>query len=34
MIIRGANIGEKTVKYKKMSDYNWTNNTKLIEIII
>lgn len=33
MIIRGANIEEKNVEYKKLSDYDWTDNTKLIEII-
>ncbi len=33
MIIRGANIEEKKVKYKKLSDYDWANNTKLIENI-
>lgn len=33
MIIRGANIGEKTVNYQKLSNYDWTNNIKLIEII-
>ena len=33
MIIRGANLGEKTVNYQKLSDYDWTNDTKLIKII-
>ena len=33
MIIDGANIGEVSVEYKKLSDYDWTNDTKLIEII-
>ena len=33
MIIRGANVGKKDVEYKKISDYNWTNNIKLKEII-
>ena len=33
MIIKGANIGEKNVKYSNLSEYEWTNNPKLIEII-
>lgn len=33
MIIKGANIGEKNVKYCNLSEYEWTNNSKLIEII-
>jgi len=33
MIIRGANIEAKNVEYKRISDYDWTDNTKLIEII-
>ena len=33
MIIKGANIGEKSVEYRKISDYNWTNNPKIQEII-
>lgn len=33
MIIKGANIGEKNVKYRNLSEYEWTNNPKLIEII-
>ena len=31
MIIRGANIGTKNVEYKKLSDYDWTDNTELIK---
>ena len=33
MIIRGANIETKSVEYKKISDYDWTDNTKLLKII-
>lgn len=33
MIINGANIGEKNVEYRNLSDYDWTNNAKLNEII-
>lgn len=33
MIIRGANIEEKDVKYKKLSDYDWTSDTILIKIV-
>ena len=33
MIIKGANLGEKNVKYSNLSEYEWTNNPKLIEII-
>lgn len=33
MIIRGANIETKNVEYKKISDYDWTDNTKLLKII-
>ena len=33
MIIRGANIEAKSVEYKKISNYDWTDNAKLIDII-
>lgn len=33
MIIEGANIGKKNVEYKKLSNYEWTNNEKLNNII-
>lgn len=33
MIINGANIGEISVEYNKISNYNWTNDTNLIRII-
>lgn len=33
MIIRGANIEEKNVKYGEISDYDWTSNIKLKETI-
>lgn len=33
VIIRGANIGQKTVEYKNISDYNWTNDIELKKII-
>ena len=33
MIIRGANIGQKDVEYKKLFDYYWTDNIKLKEIV-
>ena len=33
MIIRGANILEKNVEYNRLSNYNWTDNPRLIKII-
>ena len=33
MILRGANIEEKNVEYKKLSDYDWTDDKELIEIV-
>lgn len=33
MIIRGANIGEVSVELKKISDYDWTDDPKITEII-
>lgn len=33
MIIKGANLGEISAEIKKISDYNWTNNPKLMTII-
>ena len=33
MIIQGANLGRVEAEYKKLSDYDWTNNPKLTEII-
>lgn len=33
MIIRGANIGEVSVELKRISDYDWTDDPKITEII-
>ena len=33
MILRGANIEEKNVEYKKLSDYDWTDDKELMEIV-
>ena len=33
MIIEGANIGDVSVEYKKLSNYDWTDDTKLMKII-
>ena len=33
MTIDGANIGKIEVEYKNLSDYNWTDDRKIIEII-
>ena len=33
MIIQGANLGRVEAEYKKLSDYNWTEDQELTEII-
>ena len=33
MIIEGTNLGRKNVEYRKLSEYNWTDDRNLIEII-
>ncbi len=33
MIINGANIGEKSVEYKKLSNHKWTDDKELMELI-